>query len=423
MDWTTFTFFSIVLLSSSTLPGLCDKCPENCSEWEPSGKCKLCKWRYGGDRCEKNCEVGMWGLENCEKTCRCDGNNFEEGCDINSGNCRCKPGWSTTRCSKEEPDVNSETTATISMNPCEGDETDGQMDEGDGAVSETTDMTQNNNETSMGVVRPVPLSVIVASVIGVVVFMTVSTVCIICGIRRAHGKRSIFGNGTESSQKDLITSQTGRAEYSYVDVPDTFTTESAAQNMSGSNVQQVHEGTTPRRNRSVPGGRFLYDTVTDELILVDKSRKGRKKNHSMKVTVDQRLTNRENNNIHEMTNNRSRKRRSEEDYGHSGTCEGDTHDYNSFSELAKRQKAEISSDSVYSHLETARGENRDIYNTFEDKAGERPNERVSTMFEYAHLSSVFDGKAGSYSYIDVKPKWTADKEDVAGNYHHMAFNI
>ncbi|XP_060074056.1 uncharacterized protein LOC132553796 [Ylistrum balloti] len=404
MDWTTLSLFYIVLLTTSTLPGLCEQCPDNCMECGKGNKCNVCKWLYGGDRCEKKCIVGFYSLDSCDKPCYCNGVNFEEGCDIESGTCRCKQGWSTTTCNERDTSFLNTTvgeTSTLGM------------------INITRDPIVNTTMISRD--RPVPLFVVVASVIGVTVFIATFSVCIVCLIKKAHRKISTFGNGTES-QNDIITSKTDRSEYSYVDVPDNFNTSSHTPDKTESNNQQ--EGTKARRNRSVPGGTFVYDTVTDELILIDKSRKNRKKNHSRKRADGQKQINLKNNNLHVHINNRSRKRKSSgEDNSRFESHQGDPYGYNSFSELAKKQKPGIGDDSNYSHLETARGNNGDLYNTFSDLAEERADERVSPVFEYAHLSSVFEGKPGSYSYVGVKPIWTAQQEDVDGNYHHMANNI
>ncbi|XP_021342623.1 uncharacterized protein LOC110443009 isoform X2 [Mizuhopecten yessoensis] len=367
MDRILLNLICFVLLTSVILPGLCENCQDtdNCLEFESSrNKCKECKWLYAGDCCEK-------------------------------------------RDSTITLDTTSDSTVLLN----------------------TTDMTKDVNGTGISEGREVPLSSIIASVIGVAVIMATSSVCVVCAVRRAHGNRSFFGNGTESSQRDLIsstqTANTSRSEYSYIDVPDPVSTESHAQNKTGLSDQQVHGGTRPRWNRSVPGGTFVYDTVTDELILIDKLKKSQKmkRKRTMRITEDTSVSS-QRHSINDKLNDKNRKRKSSGDYnGRLGTRHGDPHEYDSFNELAKRQKAGVSDDADYSHLETSRSGAGDLYNTFEDLVEDRPNERVSPVFEYAHLSSVFAGKAGSYSYVDVKPKWLSDTGDFAGNYHHMKLHM
>ncbi|XP_069133241.1 uncharacterized protein [Argopecten irradians] len=412
------------------------ECPDNCLECESPRRCTRCEWLYGGKHCEKKCPVGFFG-KSCKKECKCEGPNFEPGCDYNSGECRCEEGWATSTCDRREDtsQVGDDITdIPLDEEPDETTVVSGTTGEGitfattitrNETMFETTitlqmtDRIDNNDVTAdVDVVRPVPVSIIASSVIGVFVFLALATVCIVCGMRRAHGKRSFFGNGTESSQKDLITSQVGRADYSYVDVPDTITIQSAKQNQTGPNALQVHDATSLRRNRSVPGGKYMYDTVTDELVIKDEEKR-RKENPSKNVNVDSSPLHNENN--LDLTNNRrGREDNVIDDSVASASIDPDA--YNSFSELKERQKPESRSNDVYSHLETARGDNRDLYNTFDDMEDERRNERVSAVFEYAHLNSVFEGKPGSYSYIGVKPKWDTEQADVSGNYHHMALN-
>ncbi|XP_021342624.1 uncharacterized protein LOC110443009 isoform X3 [Mizuhopecten yessoensis] len=186
MDRILLNLICFVLLTSVILPGLCENCQDtdNCLEFESSrNKCKECKWLYAGDCCEKHCPEGAFDQNNCSERCKCNGDNFEKGCDITSGACRCKPGWSSTTCDRRDSTITLDTTSdsTVLLN--------------------TTDMTKDVNGTGISEGREVPLSSIIASVIGVAVIMATSSVCVVCAVRRAHGNRSFFGNGTESSQR------------------------------------------------------------------------------------------------------------------------------------------------------------------------------------------------------------------------------
>lgn len=48
--------------------------------------------------CFLGCAEGKYGTE-CERDCNCQGHAYP-GCDIDTGNCTCLPGWTGSDCNK-----------------------------------------------------------------------------------------------------------------------------------------------------------------------------------------------------------------------------------------------------------------------------------------------------------------------------------